>query len=521
MNSVVTKSPCPNLRSICLLIGCKKLRSLLMSFEDDTEEKSPIKALNPENDYMKSIYSQLSTGFESVISTGDLFSLYTSTSSSTSMDLKIRDDALQFDGKVDNIEKENKAEVMSGNSNVGEQFNDVKRNDDLGDTVASVLNANINDKYFNEKSLSLKSKKTKGNGVETDLTKMKNIDTSKSIFQQCLCDEIELLLEKLNSHQKKIQSQVNHFSKCGNQLSQTDLLLPSRTNHLGSEKELCAYWTELAVLNGRLDSLSVCFKNKEEILLYLTDLSIDNNKGLEGKVDIDNRSERDKKNKKKCKESIETEGDIDNKSDSKSDSGQKGITLNRTNKTNTIENKENVTSSNKHPSEKPSLNSLSFESPSKSTKQRQLNMRSSSNIRTNHNYGSVNGYNSGYGYSGDNRTVMQNTRGYPFGYNNHFISGNNYYGYPPYYIQQENNSNFATIQVNSQCGEFRSGGQNPGVSNYSNPVTEIFEGGEGEEKIFDPDAPEPSGSYPANFIRFSSYFLIFFSVFFLGEFVFS
>jgi hypothetical protein len=76
-------------------------------------------------------------------------------------------------------------------------------------------------------------------------------------------------------------------------------------------------------------------------------------------------------------------------------------------------------------------------------------MRSSSNIRTNANYGSNNPHNYEHVYNIDNSAVFYNTQGYPFGYNNHFISGNNYYGYPPSY----------TLQSDQQSARFnRQGG---------------------------------------------------------------
>ena len=106
----------------------------------------------------------------------------------------------------------------------------------------------------------------------------------------------------------------------------------------------------------------------------------------------------------------------------------------------------------------------------------------------------------GYGYNHDNRAIIYNTRGYPFGYNNHFISGNNYYGYPPYNIQQGENSNFNNDDNSNpnqnQIKNFQSQQNNNNDNNNSNNDNKnnIFDTRDGsDEKFLGPDVKNSSG----------------------------
>ena len=343
------------------------------------------------------------------------------------------------------------------------------------DTIENAVSGEVNSN----------KKKKKSKEVEVEnwvVVNNKGAEKTKQTFQECFRNQIILLIQKLDSHMKKIQIHFKYFS--GNFLY--DSVTSSKSHDLINEKELCGYWTEISILNGRLDCLELHFKGKENILSSLKEISGRNDKVNYTDYNADMKNRND---------------DNDNRQDSNTNSNSNSSSSKQQNKVASTNENDGHSSSVKTQNSNNNTSHTDSDTADhahRNSKQKQLNMRSSSNIRTNYSNGNGNNngnpssqYNYGYNYNGDNRDVFYNTQGYPFGYNNHFISGNNYYGYPPHTQttqQNDGNNNFVpeSKQFDPHCREKYQpgpGGQNPGGTNYSSSSRNLnFDSREGEEK---------------------------------------
>jgi hypothetical protein len=293
-----------------------------------------------------------------------------------------------------------------------------------------------------EKVQVMKTDFEKEDRIRSNGCKVKKAEEGKPSIQECLRQQIEVLVENLNTHRKKVQSQLDSFLKSSTSSNPTVL----HQEYFNNEEDLVQYWTEIAVLNGRLDSLLLHYNRKGDN--KKTDNESVENKILRGISEKTlNNLRNEKRNKgKDCVSSTAKNNGCDlserNTESSNENKYSKPSALNLNDKDHSGQGRgqRNDLSQSKSPT---------MDSQNRISKQRQLNMRSSSNIRTNANYGSNNPHNYEHVYNIDNSAVFYNTQGYPFGYNNHFISGNNYYGYPPSY----------TLQSDQQSARFnRQGG---------------------------------------------------------------
>ena len=278
---------------------------------------------------------------------------------------------------------------------------------------------------------------------------VKKIEKGKPSIQECLHQQIEVLVENLNSHRKKVQLQLDSFLKSSTSSNPTVL----HQDYFNSEEDLVQYWTEIAVLNGRLDSLLMHYNGKGDISKKTDTESVENKilRGISEKTLNNLRNEKRNKGKDCVNSTVKNSGcDL-------SERNVESSNENKYSKSNCLNEKEKEHSGQGRGqrSDLSQSKSPSMDSQNRISKQRQLNMRSSSNIRTNANYGGSNSHGYEDVYNGDNSAVFYNTQGYPFGYNNHFISGNNYYGYPPSYTQQ---SDQKSARFNRQGGGGLGGG---------------------------------------------------------------
>jgi hypothetical protein len=289
----------------------------------------------------------------------------------------------------------------------------------------------------------MKSDFGKEDRIRSNGCKVKKVEEGKPSIQECLHQQIEILVENLNTHRKKVQSQLDSFLKSSTSSNPTVL----HEDYFNSEEDLVQYWTEIAVLNGRLDSLLLHYNSNGDTSRK-TDTELVENKILRG---ISEKTLNNLRNEKRSKAKDCVNNSAKNNGCDSSERSTESSNENKYGKPNSLnQNDKDHSGQGRGQRGDPSQSkSPSMDSQNRISKQRQLNMRSSSNIRTNANYGSISTHTYEHVYNGDNSAVFYNTQGYPFGYNNHFISGNNYYGYPPSY----------TLQSDQQSARFnRQGG---------------------------------------------------------------
>ena len=353
-----------------------------------------------------------------------------------------------------------KSNIDNSNSKKGNKSKDI-------DTIDNNDNYDNNDNSNNDNS----NNNNNNNNNNSSNIKINILDKSKNTLRECICNQIDILLEKLNSHIKKIQFHKKHVSE--DFINSTRTL--SKTNYLEkNENELCKYWTEISVLTGRFDSLELHYEDYEDVILHnlnesntqtniirvVSDESMVIDHSNSNHKNNGNYRNNDRKNKKKDKDDEDNQNNLDS-------SKQKLINMRSSSSANSNNNNSSSSSNNV--------------------------MNVDNNINNNCNC-------AGYGYNHDNRAIIYNTRGYPFGYNNHFISGNNYYGYPPYNIQQGENSNFNNDDNSNpnqnQIKNFQSQQNNNNDNNNSNNDNKnnIFDTRDGsDEKFLGPDVKNSSG----------------------------
>ena len=353
-----------------------------------------------------------------------------------------------------------KSNIDNSNSKKGNKSKDI-------DTIDNNDNYDNNDNSNNDNS----NNNNNNNNNNNSNIKINILDKSKNTLRECICNQIDILLEKLNSHIKKIQFHKKHVSE--DFINSTRTL--SKTNYLEkNENELCKYWTEISVLTGRFDSLELHYEDYEDVILHnlnesntqtniirvVSDESMVIDHSNSNHKNNGNYRNNDRKNKKKDKDDEDNQNNLDS-------SKQKLINMRSSSSANSNNNNSSSSSNNV--------------------------MNVDNNINNNCNC-------AGYGYNHDNRAIIYNTRGYPFGYNNHFISGNNYYGYPPYNIQQGENSNFNNDDNSNpnqnQIKNFQSQQNNNNDNNNSNNDNKnnIFDTRDGsDEKFLGPDVKNSSG----------------------------
>lgn len=302
-----------------------------------------------------------------------------------------------------------------------------------------------------DKVQSTKTDFDKEDRIRSGGSQVKKIEKGKQSIHECLHQQIEVLVENLNTHRKKVQFQLDSFLKSSTSSNPTMF----HQDYFNSEEDLVQYWTEIAVLNGRLDSLLLHYNGKGDTTTKKAETDSVENKILRGISEKTlNNLRNEKRNKgKECVNSTAKNNGCDS-----SDKNAESSNENKYSKSNCVNEKEKEQHSGQGRGQRndnlSQSKSPSMDSQNRISKQRQLNMRSSSNIRTNAHYGG-NSYGYEDVYHGDNSAVFYNTQGYPFGYNNHFISGNNYYGYPPSYTQQ---SDHKSARFNRQGGGGGGGG---------------------------------------------------------------
>ena len=354
-----------------------------------------------------------------------------------------------------------KSNINNSNSKKGNKSKDI-------DTIDNNDNYDDNDNSNNDNSNNNNNNNNNNSNIKINI-----LDKSKNTLRECICNQIDILLEKLNSHIKKIQFHKKHVSE--DFINSTRTL--SKTNYLEkNENELCKYWTEISVLTGRFDSLELHYEDYEDVIVHnlnesntqtniirvVSDESMVIDHSNSNHKNNGNYRNNDRKNKKKDKDDEDNQNNLDT-------SKQKLINMRSSSSTNSNNNNSSSSSNNV--------------------------MNVDNNINNNCNC-------AGYGYNHDNRAIIYNTRGYPFGYNNHFISGNNYYGYPPYNIQQGENSNFNNDDNSNQnpnqnqIKNFQSQQNNNNDNNNSNNDNKnnIFDTRDGsDEKFLGPDVKNSSG----------------------------
>ena len=395
-----------------LLIGCKKLRSLLLNAEDgnqsderipvknsfstncseDTKMKAIVRALlsdvdtdtdtdDNENEVNKDCETRLSNFSACVQSLSPSQTVFDELRISDTSNLKSHKDE-EFDANSTFLGNDDDfSRLKSTSKNNNKEKDREEDNDDNSNNSSHSSNSNHYDKKRN--------KHKKNITLIDHIEKLKVIDEPLESFQDTFCNQIETLLEKLDFHMKKIHRRVKFFPK--KLIESTSTLF--ETEYLKKNKiKLCQYWSEIAILIGRFDYLESHFHEKEEkISNNFKRHRYDVAKDVEDEIKENKKNSYDNKNgtgnhidnDKKLKEKVKLKDDIDDVN---------------------LDIKKN----------------------------KQLNMRYMCNSDK-LELGNIvtNKCTCGYDYNHDNRAIIYNTRGYPFGYNNHFISGNNYYGYPP------------------------------------------------------------------------------------------
>ena len=275
--------------------------------------------------------------------------------------------------------------------------NDDDNNNDKDREEDNDNNSNNSSHSSNSNKMNKKRNKYKGNDmVKNNVLKLKDIDGPAELIQNSLCSQIEILVGKLNFHMKKIQRHIKYFPK--DLLESTSTIL--NTEYSGKNNiDLWKYWSEIAILIGRFDYLESHFEGKEDkILNSFKDFSIHRNVATVAKDEMK---------------------ETNSKHHDKRDGGG------------------NYNDNDRKMKEKEKDDNVDMK------KRKQLSTRYTCiSDKTESDSIITNKCNCGYDYNHDNRAIIYNTRGYPFGYNNHFISGNNYYGYPPPNTQQRDNTNF-------------------------------------------------------------------------------
>lgn len=405
-----------------LHLGCKKLRALLLSADDPIESSATaIKEYSP---------PRLSPIHKTKVNTTD--AVDEEREDDSTKQLGILCDKIDFSDRNMPLVTATCAESKNITKNVKNAV-DTSLFGQTGSTervATSTEGEASNMKRIDEKSApSIKIVFDDEDRIHNNIYQMKKLSNTKPSLQECLHQQIEALVENLNTHRKKVQCQLDLFLKNSSATSPTVV----HQDYFNSEEDLVHYWTEIAVLNGRLDSLLMHYNGKGDISKKIDAETIENRflRGISEKTLNNLRNEKRNKGKdcvystvksstcdiserngESCSEIKHSKTSSPNEKDKDSSCQAKGQRI-------------------EMPSSKPSTG----DSLNRVSKQRQLNMRSSSNMRTNANYSGNSSHDHEGVYNGNNSAVFYNTQGYPFGYNNHFISGNNFYGYPPSYTQ--------------------------------------------------------------------------------------
>jgi hypothetical protein len=295
-------------------------------------------------------------------------------------------------------------------------------------------------------------------------------------ISECMKKQMGIIIKKLSFHQQQIESQLKSCETTDLFNSfLTDSAVDDKNLLFNNESEFFNYFTEIAILNGRLDCLQFYFSGKngsnfENILVdndtevttgkkkknkkTKDDVNLDEMFSNEDDTEVENGNcgvesvDSDKNNEKKIKnKKIKDDVNLDEVFINEDNNDHNNTITNTKNKN---KDKESITNPLKNIEKIPIKNENFTDSPSKTNKQKHLNMRSSSNIRSSvdHVRSSIDqnntiSYNYGYGYNdkgslfhstgtgGGKGSLSDSAHTYPVNYNNN-LSGQHLHGYPVY-----------------------------------------------------------------------------------------
>jgi hypothetical protein len=225
-------------------------------------------------------------------------------------------------------------------------------------------------------------------------------------LNECLKKQMGIIIKKLNFHRHQIERQLN---SCDAVDLFNSFLVRSNDRDLSfnNDNEFLTYFTEIAILNGRLDCLQFYFSGKNgsysENILSTNDTEVKNYKCGEEFVNSDKIQ---KFKNKKIKDDIDLdEIKIDQTIINEENDDYDDISINSENRnkekefnTNPFKIIEKIPIKMKNEFENIS-NLANIDSPKLPNKQKHLNMRSSSNIRSSVNQNNKISHNYGYGYN--------------------------------------------------------------------------------------------------------------------------
>lgn len=261
--------------------------------------------------------------------------------------------------------------------------------------------------------------------ISESSTAKKESSASGASFEESVSLQIKSLGDYLDIHRSKVELQLRHI------LEAVTCYLSSegRANKSNSEDErLAQYWAEIAALNDRIDCLIPQLKS-----VNVTSDNVNNGSGSEGSSEKSLLT-----SSKECGTGMMTSTGAINSDETTNIETQFSDNVNtRSSKAAHQKQNDDAGSNRCQQSNERQSRSPQSESSHKNTKQQQhQNTRPANGTRANAPCGVSTSNEFDNSCDGGNLPSYHNTQRYAFGYNNHLISGSNFYGYPPPYTQQ-------------------------------------------------------------------------------------
>ena len=261
-------------------------------------------------------------------------------------------------------------------------------------------------------------------GISESSTAKKGNSATEASFEESVSLQVKSLGDYLDIHRSKVELQLKHILEAVTSYLSSE----GRKNKSSSEDEhLAQYWTEIAALNDRID----CLIPQLKTVNMASPTAVSNSNGSDESIDKSPLT-----SSKECATGTMTSSGANGNNEVSVTETQMLNDKSNTRSSKATHQKQNDDAGSNRCQQSNERQSRSPQSDSshKNTKQQQqLNTRS-----TNRNapFGVSSSNEFDNSCDSGNLPSYHNTQRYAFGYNNHLISGSNFYGYPPPYTQQ-------------------------------------------------------------------------------------
>lgn len=261
-------------------------------------------------------------------------------------------------------------------------------------------------------------------GISESSTAKKGNSATEASFEESVSLQVKSLGDYLDIHRSKVELQLKHILEAVTHYLSSE----GRKNKSSSEDEhLAQYWAEIAALNDRIDCLIPQLKS---VNMAPPD-AVNNSNGSEELIDKPPLTLS-----KECGTGTLTSSGANSNNEGSVTETQMPNDKSNTRSTKATHQKQNDDAGSnrcQQSNERQSRSPQSDSSHKNSKQQQQLTTRS-----TNRNapFGVSPSNEFDNSCDSGNLPSYHNTQRYAFGYNNHLISGSNFYGYPPPYTQQ-------------------------------------------------------------------------------------